>query len=175
MWNLWLLHRQLSILRWAPQEAKSIKFVEMKWKQMESWNLLVLLNGPKRTRPHAIQQFNFDLISALPNGRNQSKWMLTADAAPRQTAIQDELRIVCCGVFDGFADGFSLVGVMGGGTANGSAKKRKQANQQIQIKRINQKRVNWRQLVFDLMKWSGIKEKKASSQWTGPQGADAPR
>ena len=35
MWNLWLLHRQLSILRWAPQEAKSIKFVEMKWKQME--------------------------------------------------------------------------------------------------------------------------------------------
>ena len=24
MWNLWLLHRQLSILRWAPQEAKSI-------------------------------------------------------------------------------------------------------------------------------------------------------
>ena len=34
--------------------------------------------------PHAIQQFNFDLISALPNGRNQSKWMLTADAAPRE-------------------------------------------------------------------------------------------
>ena len=69
-----------------------MEFVEMKWKQMESWNLLVLLNGPKRTRPHAIQQFNFDLISALPNGRNQSKWMLTADAAPSQTAIQDELR-----------------------------------------------------------------------------------
>ena len=35
-------------------------------------------------------------------------------------------------MFGGFADGFSLWGVMGGGTANGSAKKRKQANQQIQ-------------------------------------------
>ena len=52
---------------------------------MNQW-MELLVDSMKLLFPlHAIQQFNFDLISALPNGRNQSKWMLTADGAAMES------------------------------------------------------------------------------------------
>ena len=120
-----------------------MEFVEMKWKQMESWNLLVLLNGPKRTRLHAIQQFNFDLISALPNGRNQSKWMLTADAAPRQTAIQDELRNCLPRRVEWIWFVFLFVVGYGRWHRQWLRRKEKTKTNQIQIQQNKEERVEW--------------------------------